>query len=44
MTRDNGSNPKDIDQYAQRIKEKHNHNVEKNRFYKDSNEATRDGI
>lgn len=42
MKRDNWSSPKDIVQYAQKIKEKQN--VEKNRFYKDSNGATRDGI
>lgn len=42
MKRDNWSSPKDIDQYAQRIKEKQN--VEKKRFCKDPNGATRDGI
>lgn len=42
MKRDNWSSTKNIDQYAQRIKEKHN--VEKNRFYKDPNGATRDGL
>lgn len=30
--RDNGSRPKDVDQYAQIIQENHKHNVEKKIF------------